>query len=112
VDEEGMAASYGIKVVLIATSAAGGFIDFRYQVVDPDKASPLLHDFDVLPIFVDEASGATIQMASKPHRHSTTLELGGQYFFLMANARNTLHPGSLVTLVVGDVRMEHLVVQG
>lgn len=112
VDADGMAARYGIKVTLVATSAAGGVVDFRYQVVDPDKANPLMHDVDLLPKLVVEDSGATIALSSLPHSHGTELQLGGNYFFLMANANNALHPGSLVTVIIGDARLEHVVAQG
>ena len=38
VDLDGMAARYGIHVDLLAVTAAGGLVELRYQVVDPDKA--------------------------------------------------------------------------
>ncbi len=112
VDAEGMAARFGIDVTLVGTTAAGGLVDFRYQVVDPDKANPLIHDVDLLPRIVVEDTGATLGLANVPHNHGTDLELGGTYFFLLANANNALHPGALVTIVIGDARLEHVVVQG
>ena len=112
VDADGMAARYGIDVTLVGTSAAGGLVDFRYQVVDPDKANPLVHDVDLLPKIIVEETGATLGLASLPHNHGVDLELGGQYFFLLANANNALRPGTLVTVVIGDARLEHIVVQG
>lgn len=112
VDAAGMAARYGIDVTLVGTSAAGGLVDFRYQVVDPNKANPLIHDVDLLPKIVVEDTGATLGLANLPHNHGTDLELGGHYFFLLANANNALKPGTLVTVVIGDTRLEHIVVQG
>ena len=93
-------------------TAAHGLVEFRYQVVDPDKATRLLHDADLAPTLVDEASGATLRMSAPPHKHGGELRLGGTYFFLMANSHNSLHRGSKVTLVMGDSRVEHLTVQG
>ena len=110
VDE--MAGRYGVDVNLIAVTARGGLVELRYQVVDPDKANRLLHDDELAPVLVEETSGATLQMASPPHRHGAELRPGGEYFFLMANTRNALHQGSLVTLVIGDARLEHLTVEG
>ncbi len=111
VDAQGMAAHYGVDVSLIGVTAAGGLIELRYQVVDPDKASPIIHDAALSPALVVEDSGATLRMASPPHHH-TDLRLGGTYFFLMANANNAIHSGDLVTLVIGDVRLEHIRAQG
>lgn len=111
VDAQGMAARYGIKLSLLAVTAAGGMIELRYQVTDPDKADRLIHDRSLSPVLVDEATGATLIMASPPHHHGAELELGASYFFLIANARNALHRGSKVTLVIGDARLEHIEAQ-
>jgi hypothetical protein len=110
VDE--MAGRYGVDVNLIAVTAAGGLVELRYQVVDPDKATRLLHDEDLAPTLVAEDTGATLRMAAPPHKHGAELRTGGMYFFLLANTRNALHKGSPVTLVIGDARLEHLTVQG
>jgi hypothetical protein len=110
VDE--MAGRYGVDVNLIAVTARGGLIELRYQVVDPDKATRLLHDEDLAPILIAEDTEKTLRMAAPPHKHGAELRVGGQYFFLMANVRNALHEGSQVTLIIGDARLEHLTVQG
>ena len=112
VTRDGLAARYGIDVTLVGVSARGGLIDFRYQVVDPDKANPLIHDPALFPKLIAEDTGATVGMRSLPHNHGASLELGGSYFFLLPNANNALRRQSLVTLVIGDARLEHLVVQG
>ena len=111
VTAEQMAATYGIDVDLVAVTAAGGLVEFRYQVVDPDKADQMIHDPDLLPTIVVESSGATLVVAT-PHHHGTQLQLGGTYFFLLANAQNSIRKGSLLTLVIGDDRVEHIVAQG
>ncbi len=109
VDARGMAAAHGINVTLVGVTAAGGLLDFRYQVVDPDKANQLLHDPALAPTLVVEETGETLVM-SATHRHGKAdLKLGGSYFFLLANAHNAVKRGTKVTLVIGDVRIEHLV---
>ena len=64
---EGMAARYGIDITLIGVTAAGGLIEFRYQVVDPDKANPIIHDLRLCPKLVVEDTGATLALRSLPH---------------------------------------------
>jgi hypothetical protein len=103
------AAHTGIAVTLLGVTAGGGMIEFRYQVVDPDKASLVLHDDTKRPVLVAENSGETLAMVSRPHSHKADLQLGGTYFFLMANTRNALRDGTKVTVIIGDVRLEHLV---
>lgn len=112
VTEDGMAARYGIDVTLVAVTAAGGLVELRYQVVDPDKADRVVHDRALSPALVVEHSGQTLVMAAPPHHHGAELRLGGTYFFLMANARNAIHRGDEVTLVIGDARLEHITAQG
>jgi hypothetical protein len=112
VDADGLAARYGIDVTLIGVTAAGGLIDFRYQVVDPDKANQIIHDINLFPKLIVEDTGATLAVRSLPHSHMAELELGGTYFFLMANANNAIHEGSPLTLVIGDTRLEHIIAKG
>ncbi|MDR7253519.1 hypothetical protein J2X46_002509 [Nocardioides sp. BE266] len=112
VDADGLAAAYGIDVDMVAVTAAGGLIELRYQVVDPDKADRINHDPSLAPAFVVEDTGETLVMKTAPHHHGAELRLGGTYFFLMANAHNAVHKGAEVTLVMGELRMQHLVVQG
>ncbi len=112
VDADEMAARYGIDIDLLAVTAAGGLVELRYQVVDPDKAAPLVHDPDLSPALVSEETGQTLVMSTPPHHHGTELQLGGTYFFLMANSGGALDKGDLVTLVIGDARQEHLEMQG
>jgi hypothetical protein len=112
VSRDGMAAAHGIDVTMVAVTAAGGLVDLRYQVVDVDKASALLHDESLSPILVAEDTGATLRMSKPPSHHGAELQLGGSYFFLLANAHTALRTGSQVTLVIGDSRLEHITVQG
>jgi hypothetical protein len=111
VTAEGLAARYGIDVTLIGVTAAGGMVDFRYQVVDPDKADQVVHDIDLFPKLINEETGATLILRSLPHSHSQRLDLGGNYFFLLPNAENAFTEGSQVTVVIGDVRLEHVIVK-
>ena len=111
VDESGMAARHGVEINLVAVTAAGGLIEVRLQITDPDKADAVLNDAGTRPILVSEDTGETLRMAAPPHHHGS-LELGGQYFFLLANAHNALHAGSEVTVVIDDSRLEHIEVQG
>ncbi len=111
VDVQGMADRAGVRITLLGLVAQGGMIQFRYQVVDPDKASNLLDDPKLRPILVVEETGETIVLSSRPHKHGSDVDLGGTYFFMMANAHNAVHDGTKLTVVIGDARIEHLVAQ-
>ncbi len=111
VSAQEFAARTGAKITLVGVTGGGGMIELRYQVVDPDKASLLLHQDDKRPILVAEDTGATLALLSRPHNHKAELNLGGTYFFIMANTRNAIRDGTKVTIIVDDVRLEHVVAQ-
>ncbi len=90
VDVQGMAAHYGIDVSLIGVTAAGGLIELRYQVVDPDKASPIIHDPALSPALVVEDSGSdTADGLTSPSPHGPE---AGRHVLLPDGQRQQRHP--------------------
>ena len=90
-------------------------LDFRYRVVEPDRAL-LVMDRSIKPYVIDEASGARFLIPSSPKvgpmRQTTRQpEPGRDYWLLFANPARFIKPGNLVTVVIGDVRLEHLAVE-
>ena len=105
----------GIRVEALRWSADGYMLDFRYRVVDPELARPILTR-SIKPYIIDEATGAKFLIPSSPKvgaMRQTTLEpeAGRTYWLLFANPAKYIKPGSLVTVVVGDHRLEHIVVE-
>ena len=105
---------WGIEVQSISLSAGGFMFDFRYRVVDPDKAVPLFQR-STKPVLVDEASGARFAVPAPPKvgalRASQAPEAGRTYFILFANPGRYVKAGSKVTLEIGECRIEHLTVE-
>jgi hypothetical protein len=99
-----MEQDYGIKVNLVAVSAAGGMIDLRFTVTDKEKAAHVLHDATVMPELFVEASGAVVR-APTGMRHKVTLLDGGNYFILYPNPGGAIQRGTQVSVVIGDVRL-------
>lgn len=110
-----IADALGIEVEGIRLSAAGYMLDFRYRVLDPVKAAPLL-DRKIQPYLLDEASGARLAVPDSPKvgRLRTTSRNkvipGRNYYILFANPGRYLQAGSKVTLVAGDARISDLTV--
>lgn len=98
----------GIRVRFIAVTAAGGLVELRYEVVDPEKAAPLL-ERSGRPVLVAEDSGAVLTMHVRPAQDRFLA--GRTYSFLFANTRSVIRPGSLVTVAIGDLRLEHVQAQ-
>jgi hypothetical protein len=95
---------YGIKVNLVAVSAAGGMIDMRFTVTDRQKAEYLLHDETTEPALYVESNGAVIR-APTGMRHKVTILDGGSYFILYANPGGAIQAGTPVSVVINDVRI-------
>jgi len=102
-------------VVGISTSAAGYMLDFRYRVLDPEKAVPLF-DRKFKPYLIDQATGAKLLVPAPPKvgplRQTTRApEAGRVYFMIFANPGRMITAGNKVTVVIGEFRAEDLIVQ-
>jgi len=106
---------WGIEVTSLHLSAKGRMVDFRYRVLDPDKAA-LLGDRTVKPTLTDHATGAVLRVPSFPKTGSmrqtaARMEKGRTYFMLFANTGMPVKTGSRVTVTIGDFKAENLTVQ-
>ena len=99
---------YGIRIMMIGVSAADGLIDFRFKVLDAEKAVPLMRDPANMPALIVEDSGATLK-APEGMVHNLELKNGGAYFILYPNVQDAIKPGTRVTALFGDVRLEPII---
>jgi hypothetical protein len=99
---------YGARVDLVGLTAVGGLLELRFTVLDKDKADPLFHDEK--PNLLLEASG-TVLTPPVDRAHKMVLLNGASYFMLYANAGNVAHTGDKVSVVMGDIRLEHLTIK-
>jgi hypothetical protein len=106
----------GIRLAGLRLSAAGYILDFRYRVVDPSKAAPLL-DKKIRPYLLDDASGAQLGVpdTAKLGQLRTTgrnkVVSDQDYFIIFANPGRFVQAGNKMTLVMGDLRIENLTVE-
>jgi len=100
----------GVRVIRVGLASGGGMLDLRYQIVDPDKAD-VVHDPDNPPMLVDEATGQTVSRPWHDHSHDKDLHFAITYFEILMNPGGVLKPGSMVTVVIGDARLEHVLIQ-
>ena len=100
----------GVHLRWVAVTAGGGMIDLRYQVLDPDKAQ-IVHDQKRPPKIIDEATGRIISRPWMDHGHKRELRVATSYHQLLLNAGGIIKRGSPVTVVIGEARLEHIVVQ-
>jgi hypothetical protein len=111
---------WGIKVLGLRVTAAGYVLDFRYKVLDPKKAAPIVQrQFSPTPYVLVERNGAKLGVPFTDKagslRSSVTNEAqikrGRNYTALFANPGRHVKPGEKVTVVFGDFKAEHMTVQ-
>ncbi len=101
-------AKWGIRPTQVAMTADGGLVDFRFIVLDPDKAASLLNDSSTLPVLRTEDTGAIVASAASMGGEQHTFNAGLTYFILYRNAGGAIRPGTPVTILFGDLKIEHV----
>jgi len=105
---------WGVEIVRLNLTAYGHMVDFRFRVLDPVKAKPLL-DRDVSAHLVDEATGKALAVPDAPKtgrlRSRGVPETGRVYFVLFQNQGGLLEKGDRVSVVIGDFRAQGLTVE-
>ena len=106
---------WGVEVTSVRVTASGHMIDFRYRILDAEKSKPLF-DRQTKPYLMDQASGKVLEVPRTaklgPLRPSNVAPAEGRiYTMLFGNTGGLVRPGSKVTVVIGDFRVEDLVVE-
>jgi hypothetical protein len=114
-DLAGPASGWGIEVLGVRRSAAGYMLDFRYRVVDPEKALPLMNR-SANACLVDQATGLTSYVPAPPkvgalRQTSAVPHASRTYFVIFANPGRRIAAGNKVTVKIGECVLEDLVVQ-
>ena len=98
----------------IRVSAGGYMLDFRYKVLDAEKAAPLF-DRRIKPYLIDQATGASFAVPEPPKvgalRQTRKPVADRNYFIIFANPGKYVKQGDKVTVVIGDFRAGDLVVE-
>jgi hypothetical protein len=105
VSAAGLARRNGIRISQVAVTGAGGLIDLRYQVLDPDKASSV---HATPPEMVDERTGVVVDQLLMGHSHKGVLHAGQTYYLLFENPGDLVQRGSEVTVTLGGLRVSHV----
>lgn len=105
---------WGVRVIGIRTTAAGYMLDFRYRILDADKATPILNR-KTKPELIVEHNGTKlyVPVTSKigPLRQSAKfVKEDKNYYMFFANPGRYVQPGDKVTVVIGDFKAEHITV--
>jgi hypothetical protein len=109
-----MKRTWGVEVVWVREASAGYMLEFRYKVLDAEKAKPLF-DRQIKPELIDEKTGGRIGVTTPAKigalRNSNLPVEGKTYWMFFTNPGRTIKPGDAVSIQIGDYLQEHLIVQ-
>ena len=105
---------WGVEITSLRRTANGHMLDFRYKVLDADKAAALFVR-KTKPNLIHQASGKVLAVPNAgkvgPLRNSDAPKEGRIYWMFFGNAGDLVKAGDKVTVAIGDFRAEDLVVE-
>jgi hypothetical protein len=106
--------AYGVDQLSAKLAESGQLVRFSYRVTDATKAGAL-HDKAAAPQMLDEKVHAVLQVPVMekvgPLRQAVAPEQGKSYWMAFSNKGNIVKAGHRVSVVIGQVRIDGLVVQ-
>ncbi len=109
-----MKREWGIEIMFVRQTAAGYMLEFRYKVVDAEKAKALF-ERQIKPMLTHTESGAKFVVPTPAKtgalRNSNPPKDDHTYWMFFANPGQFIKPGEHVSIEIGDFIVENLVVQ-
>jgi len=105
---------WGIELIAMRSTAAGHMIDFRYRVLDAEKAAPLFVR-KTKPYLIHQESGKALAVPNTAKlgslRNSNIPQQGRTYWMFFGNSHGLIQKGDKVTVAIGDFRATDLEVE-
>jgi hypothetical protein len=109
-----MKRQWGVEVLYVRQTSAGYMLEFRYKVLDAEKAKALFKR-QTKPILTHVESGAKLIVPTPAKtgalRNSNLPLADHTYWMFFANPGKLVQPGEHVNIEIGDFLVEGLVVQ-
>jgi hypothetical protein len=104
---------WGVEVMGVRQTAAGYMLEFRYRVLDAEKAKPLF-ERRTKPVLTHVETGAKLIVPTPAKtgalRNSNPPLAGRTYWMFFANPGKLVEPGHHVSVEIGEFRVDGLVV--
>jgi hypothetical protein len=108
------AMTWGVDQLSAKLVESGQLVRFNYRVVDAAKAGPLA-DRASSPRLLDEKAGVALSVPEMekvgPLRQAMAPQNGTVYWMVFSNKGGPVKPGHRVSVLIGGVRIDGLVVQ-
>lgn len=109
-----IAEQWGIEITSLRLTANGHMLDYRYRVLDADKATDLFKR-QIKPYLIHQKSEKVLAVPETaklgPLRNSNIPQEGKIYWMFFGNTGKLVEPGDKVTVVIGEFRVEDIVVE-
>ena len=102
---------YGLRINLVAVTAAGGMVDLRLKIVDAEKAKKLLQDKNNFPALYVSDRGRLLSAPEDTRSAEIQFEDGNNIFLMYPNAGNAVSRGAAINIVFGDIALEPILVK-
>ena len=106
--------NWGIDIVGVKPVSSGYMLAFKYKILDATKAR-LLNERKQKAYLVDEASGTVLAVPAMENigelRAATTPQVDRTYFMIFGNPGKTVKSGARVSVVVGALHVDGLIVE-
>lgn len=102
---------WGVQITGMRLAMGGNGLDLRYKVLNPAKATNLLH-LKELTFVIDQESGKTLPLPfQRENQTSQKLVAGKTYFALLSNKGQVVKSGSRVTVAIGNQMQRDVLVE-
>ena len=114
IDETNIAEKWGIEITSLRLTSNDHMLDYRYRVLDADKATDLFKR-QIKPYLIHQETGQVMAVPETaklgPLRNSNIPQEGKIYWMFFGNVGKLIQAGDKVTVVIGEFRVEDLVVE-
>lgn len=104
ISENEFESRYGMRVLLVAVTGAGGFVDVRIKILDGEKAKTLLGEKNNFPAVL-AANDVVLNAPEDTKSQEIRYEDGGAMFILYPNSGNSVTKGSPIHIMFGDIAL-------
>ena len=109
-----MKRKWGVEVLFVRQTAAGYMLEFRYKVLDAEKAKSLF-ERQTKPILIHPRTGAELVVPTPAKtgalRNSNPPLVDHTYWMFFANPGKLVKVGEIVNVKIGDFLAKDIVVQ-
>jgi hypothetical protein len=109
-----IARRFGVDQLQVRSISSGSSLEFRYRVLDAQKAAPLT-DKRSKPVLIDQKTGDRLTVPTMEKigqlRQTATPEEGREYWMVFANPGRRVKPGQRVDVVIGAFHVSSLTVE-